>query len=126
LGETLQANFQDGTSIYCEHTSHHPPVTNFLVEDIDKLYTLSGYYEYAGSMGNNCLTSGMRGPNEIIFKDGQHIRFGFPSFKLGGIVYGDRTIETIGSCTFEDITNNRRAVIIMNSYKKTGWFRSSI
>ena len=32
LGETMQAEFPDGTRIYCEHTSHHPPITNFLVE----------------------------------------------------------------------------------------------
>jgi hypothetical protein len=67
----------------------------------------------------------MRGPNEIVFKDGQRIRFGFPSFRLGGTIYGDRTIETIGSCTYEDITNNRRAVLLVNTFKKTGWFRQT-
>jgi hypothetical protein len=38
---------------------------------------------------------------------------------------GDRTIETIGSCTFEDLTNHRKAVLIMNTFKKTGWIRTS-
>ena len=67
----------------------------------------------------------MRGPNEIVFKDGQRIRFGFPSFRLGGTIFGDRTIETIGSCTYEDITNKRRAVLLVNTFKKTGWFRQT-
>lgn len=31
LGETHQASLPDGTQIYCEQSSHHPPVTNFLV-----------------------------------------------------------------------------------------------
>ena len=76
-------------------------------------------------MGANNFTSGLRGPNDIVFKDGQHIRFGFPSYKLGVTVYGERSIETVGSCTFEDLTNNRKAVILMNTFKKTGWIRSS-
>lgn len=38
---------------------------------------------------------------------------------------GERTIETIGSCTFEDLTNHTKAVLCMNTFKKTGWIRSS-
>jgi len=48
-------------------------------------------------MGTNFFISGLRGPNNIIFKDGHHIRFGFPSYRLGGTVMGDRTIEAEGS-----------------------------
>ena len=84
-----------------------------------------GYYEITGKMGSNSMTSGLRGPNNIIFKDGQHIRFGFPSYKLGGTVLGDRTVETIGSCTFEDLTNHRKAVLLMSTFKKTGWVRNT-
>ena len=74
----------------------------------------------------NNIVSGPRGPNELIFKDGQHIRFGFPSYRLGGTVTGERSVEAIGSCTFEDLTNNRKAVLLMNTYKKTGWIRSTV
>lgn len=56
-----------------------------------------GYYEIAGKMGANNLISGLRGPNTIEFYDGTIIRFGFPSYKLGGTVYGDRSVEAIGS-----------------------------
>ena len=124
LGETLQGNFYDGTKFYCEHTCHHPPISNFLIEDADGLYKMYGYYEITGKMGPNNLISGLRGPNNIVFADGQHIRFGFPSYKIGGTVMGERTVETIGSSTFEDLTNNRKAVVINNTYKKTGWIRS--
>ena len=84
---------------------------------------MSGYYEVTGQMSANSFVSGLRGPNDIVFKDGHHIRFGFPSYKLGGTVMGERTIEAIGSCTFEDFTNNRKAVLIMSTYKTTGMFR---
>ena len=122
LGETHQGNFPDGTRFYCEHTSHHPPITNFLLEDKDDLYKMYGYYEIYGAMGTNNFKSGMRGPNNLVFKDGQHIRFGLPNYKLGGTVMGERTIETIGSCTFEDLTNNRKCVLLMSTFKKTGYF----
>lgn len=84
-----------------------------------------GYYENTGKMGGNSFTSGLRGPNNIVFKDGQHIRFGYPSYKLGGTIYGERSIEAIGSCTFEDLTNHRKAVLLMSTYKTHGMFRSS-
>ena len=76
-------------------------------------------------MGANNFVSGMRGPCNITFKDGQHIRFGFPSTKLGGTVMGERTNETIGTCTFEDLTNHRKAVILMSTFRKTGWITSA-
>lgn len=84
-----------------------------------------GYYEVCGKMGTNNFVSGMRGPNNLVFKDGQHIRFGYPSFKLGGTVMGERTIETVGSCTFEDLTNHRKAVVLMSTFKAAGWISGS-
>jgi len=95
------------------------------LEDRDGLYKMFGYYENTGKMGGNSFTSGLRGPNNLIFKDGQHIRFGYPSYKLGGTIYGARSIEAIGSCTFEDLTNDRKAVLMMSTFKKGGIFSSS-
>ena len=39
----------------------------------------------------------MRGPNYVKFADGQLIRFKVPSWKLGGTVMGERSIEAAGS-----------------------------
>ena len=36
---------------------------------------------------------------------------------------GDRTIEAINSLIYEDLTNNRKAAIILNTYKKSGYFK---
>lgn len=38
---------------------------------------------------------------------------------------GDRTIDTTGHILFEDLTNNRKAVIIFSTYKKTGFWRKT-
>lgn len=91
----------------------------------DKSYEFWGYYEFTASMGANSLKSGLRGPNNIRFADGQHIRFRTPDFKLGGTVMGDRTIEASGNVFFEDLTNNYKAVIICSTYKKSGFFKKT-
>jgi hypothetical protein len=38
---------------------------------------------------------------------------------------GDRTIEATGSVWFEDVTNNFKAVIIVGTYSKTGFWRKT-
>ena len=38
---------------------------------------------------------------------------------------GDRTIEATGHIIFEDLTNNRKAVILFSTYKKTGFWRKT-
>lgn len=71
LGETLQGTFEDGSEIYCEHTSHHPPISNFLMHPKDqKGYVFWGFYEFVGSMSGNSLRAGQKGPNNIKFDDG--------------------------------------------------------
>jgi len=57
--------------VYCEHTSHHPPITSFYVHPEDKGYELWGYYEFTGTMSANAFKSGLKGPNNIRFADGQ-------------------------------------------------------
>ena len=76
-------------------------------------------------MTGNSFISGVRGPNNLRFNDGHHIRFGFPSFKLGGAVMGDRTIELYGCNYYEDFNYNRKAVVLCNTFKKSGWIKST-
>jgi len=56
LGETMQLQFDEHTKIYGEHTSHHPPISNYLIDG--KGYTASGHVEFIGSMGANYLRAG--------------------------------------------------------------------
>lgn len=56
LGETVQRTLPDGTKFYGEQTSHHPPITNFMLEAPDSLYRFSGFFEYkAWLSGMNSL-----------------------------------------------------------------------
>ncbi len=123
LGETLQAELSDGTEVYCEHTSHHPPISNFLVHPKDNSYQFYGFYEFTAIMSGNNMRAGQKGPNNIKFADGHHIRYSLVDYKLGGTVMGDRTIESVGNMVFEDLTNNVKAVLCFNTFKKSGWFK---
>ena len=76
-------------------------------------------------MSANSLKSKLRGPNYLKFADGQLIRFKTPEWKLGGTVMGDRTIEATGNVWFEDVTNNFKAVIILSTYSKSGFWRKT-
>jgi hypothetical protein len=53
LGETYQAYFNEGTRIYCEHISHHPPIALFMMEDSEGLYEFSGNYEFKAKISSN-------------------------------------------------------------------------
>ena len=64
---------------------------------------MHGYYEQIGKMGKNSLSSGLRGPTTLEFKDGTAIRFNAPDWRIGGTVYGERTIELEGSIVWEDL-----------------------
>lgn len=103
LGETSQGSFVDGSRYFCEHTSHHPPRTHFLVDHPDKLWRLSGHYECFGKVGWNDLKSGFRGPNRVKFGDGGEITFNTVDFKIGGMVKGERSIRAYGSIVYEDV-----------------------
>jgi hypothetical protein len=92
----------------------------------DNSFEFWGNYEFTASMGANSLKSGLRGPNNVRFADGHHIRFKVPDFKLGGTVMGERTIEATGNVYFEDLTNNYKAVVILGTYTSTGWIKKTI
>ncbi len=65
LGETYQASFLDGTRVYCEHTSHHPPIANFLIEDPEGLFKFWGFYEFKAKISQNTLLMKNDGPNFV-------------------------------------------------------------
>lgn len=96
-----------------------------MVEGPGNSYRMHGYYEFIGSMGKNSLTSGLRGPVTVEFHDGGKLRFNVMDFRLGGTIYGDRTIDLVGSMVVEDLTNALRAVVVMGTFKRAGLFSKS-
>lgn len=55
----------DGTLIYAQQISHHPPVTAFLVIGPGDLYRFSGIYDFDIKPGLNSLTLKNKGTRKI-------------------------------------------------------------
>ncbi|TMW56818.1 hypothetical protein Poli38472_006828 [Pythium oligandrum] len=106
LGETYQTSLNDGTEVFCEHTSHHPPITNF--ELLGKKYTINGHIVWnppAFSMKSSAFVQNNAGPIRVGFADGTVISYHLPLMQSGGFLWGDRTVELLGTIHFEDQKN---------------------
>ena len=81
LGETFEGFLDDGTKLFCEHISHHPPITTYLMEDVDNLYSFYGSAEFTAQLGANNLKTSQSGNNYVFFKEFNHkIRLTCPKF----------------------------------------------
>ena len=118
LGETYQAAFPDGTNIYCEHTNHHPPISNFLM--VGKHFRFYGRYEYLAKPNAtfNELKMSQEGPSIVEFNKDEKIEFNLPGSKLCGLMAGDRLMKWNGLMKFVDKRNNLKAIIKIGSQKK--------
>ncbi|EGR27990.1 oxysterol binding, putative [Ichthyophthirius multifiliis] len=92
LGETCQGMYPDGTKMYSEQISHHPPISYFVVYG--------------------------PGTRHIKFKDGQFISYNFAKEIYGGSFMGTMKVESKGTITFQDVKNNIKAEISIDSVKK--------
>mmetsp|Transcript_15104 Transcript_15104/g.12819 ORF Transcript_15104/g.12819 Transcript_15104/m.12819 type:complete len:197 (-) Transcript_15104:482-1072(-) len=112
LGETFQAHFPDhGIKIDMEHTSHHPPIANFLLEHQD--FKFWGRYIFKADLAkmSGNLSMIMDGPNHMDFKDGTRITFNWPDLKLSGMFWGDRVCKYHHDMYFVDKKNKLKAVL---------------
>ncbi|EGR33546.1 PH domain protein [Ichthyophthirius multifiliis] len=120
LGETFQGFWPDGTSICIEHTSHHPPISHFYVEDQQKKFSYFGYYEYKARLkGANSVLGSQDGPNHVLFYDGQEIIFSYPPCKITGLLYGTRVLEWFDQMVFRDEKNDLECIL---SFEQPGGY----
>ena len=75
LGETYQCIGQDGTKIFLEQTSHHPPRSHFYADGPDGLWSMNGYLEFAIYAGLQTSKAECHGFKELNFADGGKIRW---------------------------------------------------
>jgi hypothetical protein len=117
IGETFEGYWPDNTIIYGEHISHHPPISCFLVEHQGGLFKYYGSYEYTAKLTDfgNSATGRQVGNNYIEFADGSKIVYEFPFMKIGGLLFGKRTIKFVGNVTFADDTHGIEANLKFNS-----------
>jgi hypothetical protein len=122
LGETFSAEKRDGTKIFCEQISHHPPVSAYLINHPTNAYKLYGKGEVTAKMaGLNTIDGARTGETIIEFSDGAKIVVSNPEMRIEGLMMGDRTLNFMKSFTFTDQTNQIAADITFN-YEEVGTF----
>lgn len=118
LGETYQTQLEDGSLVFCEHTSHHPPISNFQI--FGKGYMVWGYFIFGGAFKTNALTQNQIGPIYVDFDDGTRVKYNMPYLRHGGFLWGDRIVEILGQMNFQDETNGLSCELRLNPDEKKG------
>eukprot|EP00922_Rhytidocystis_sp_ex-Travisia-forbesii_P063674 GHVS01094692.1.p1 GENE.GHVS01094692.1~~GHVS01094692.1.p1 ORF type:complete len:458 (-),score=88.58 GHVS01094692.1:16-1221(-) len=106
LGETYQARWPDGSNLFFEHTSHHPPIAHYCVCGPNNIFTLHGYFEFKGQLKGNYAFAYQEGPCMLDFPDGGRIEWTMPAIKISGLIWGHRLYEWIDNMEFVDKQNN--------------------
>ncbi|KAJ6249101.1 oxysterol-binding protein [Anaeramoeba flamelloides] len=124
LGETYQGFFPDGTKIYCEQISHHPPISAWEFIGPDNSYYLHGTGHWKASFKGYAVQGGQIGKTTLKFPDGNEIVFAKgPTVWVKGLVWGDRIIEYKDSAIFYDLKNKLYCKLDFD-LDKTGWTKN--
>jgi hypothetical protein len=105
LGETYQGVYSDGTEVFLEQTSHHPPVSSWVIVGPNNSFKFSGSGVPVAKFKANSMVVGINALNVIEFADGSKIHFQFPKFNINGVVMGNRVLEYFGDWVFYDEKN---------------------
>lgn len=124
LGETFEATYDDGTQVFCEQSSHHPPITNWEMIGPGKNYHFYGHGEWSASFRGNSVRGRQLGAHIIEFPDGGKIEYHLPDVWVRGVMLGDRIVEYDGEIIFKDAKNNLSARLQFNP-DSGGWFWSA-
>lgn len=114
LGETLVQESASGLRVYCEQTSHHPPISNFLIEgSSDCPFKMHGYIEYRvkvkGAFSSVEVT--MPGSVSIELPDGTRYSTQFPLLIVEGLMSTEKVISPHGELRIADVTNNYDLIV---------------
>lgn len=77
LGETFEAIYSDGSKVFLEQTSHHPPISSYEIYGPNNSYYFSGFSKFSSSAGLNSLYVYNKGKKSIKFPDGVKFDFNF-------------------------------------------------
>lgn len=125
LGETLYGEMEDGTEMFAEQSSHHPPVSHFYVKSNG--YKAFGYFNYTAKAGLNSVTVTNIGKRTFEFHDGYRVSLTCPEEVFSGTFFGTMRHESLGSIKVTDSRENSCVIVFGNVKKKpTDYLRGTI
>jgi hypothetical protein len=122
LGETWQASLSDGSRIFMEQISHHPPISAFDLEGPNGLYRYHGLSQPSVTilMKAYGIKTVAKGYRRMEFEDGGIIDIVYPAYQIKGIVYDTKPrAEVIGMAKFKDKQNGLEAWVRFGSIKSS-------
>mmetsp|Transcript_34336 Transcript_34336/g.35628 ORF Transcript_34336/g.35628 Transcript_34336/m.35628 type:complete len:421 (+) Transcript_34336:44-1306(+) len=102
LGETYEACFSDGTKIFMEQTSHHPPITHYELIGPNNNFYFTGFSNFKSSAGLNHLMVFNNGKRTLAFKDGTKIKFNHCKECYNNTLFGTINLESQGEIVFTE------------------------
>jgi hypothetical protein len=106
LGETYIARWPNGSTMYAEQISHHPPVTSIQIYSQTNHWTIDATLNFEIDLGVSKTIIRQKGLTKLRFADGCIYEWEFPSITVLGIIKGDRIVRVRGPFDMKDVTNN--------------------
>lgn len=118
LGETYSAYMEDGTQIYCEQTSHKPPISHINVIGPDGIYDMIMHTGYSAKASFNSIKINVIGNKIIEFKDGTRISWNNMEDQINNTFWGTMVRQVVGRQDYKDELNHITAYIETGKVKK--------
>ena len=126
-GETFQGKI-DNINVYCEQTSHHPPISNIYMDG--EHFTIDTKHQFSLSTYPNSATFKCIGHRRIVLKDANKTTYmiEYPWAECKGFMFGNRVVNYKGNVTITDTTNKIYVQLRMQAGEKSlaeGLFRKN-
>ncbi|OHT16765.1 Oxysterol binding protein [Tritrichomonas foetus] len=106
LGETYYGKWENGTEIYGEQSSHHPPISDIILFGPERRWKCFAHMDFDIDSGLNNVELKQNGTFRLEIKDGNIYEWKFPVTALTGFVKGERIVKVKGTLEVIDVTNN--------------------
>ena len=111
LGETFIGRWEDGSVVFAEQTSHHPPISDFQLFGADGAWKCRAHCNFEITSGMSEIDVIQHGVFYLELRDGSRYEWEFPSVTISGFIKGERTVKVKGELVVTDPVNALQAVV---------------
>jgi hypothetical protein len=111
LGETYVGRWENGTTIYAEQISHHPPISCVQIRCPNNRWKIDAQFCFKIEQGLTHFDFSQNGSTKLEFDDGSLYEWQFPVIRILGILKGDRITKVKGPLKMKDLRNSLEAEI---------------
>ena len=105
LGETLEGSMEDGSRIYMEQITHHPPISYTLIEGPGSNYRAYAWSMYTPKAHMNSIELHCKGYKVVEFPDGSKIEYNPSNNMFQNTIWGTLRHIVNGKVEFKDEVN---------------------